>query len=66
VLDEVFDGPLDKEGSFAIKSLLDSVDGNVIVISHQDLDPQDFDRHIIMSKVGRFTKPTIKDMATAC
>ncbi|QPX76407.1 putative recombination endonuclease [Cronobacter phage vB_CsaM_SemperBestia] len=66
VLDEVFDGPLDKEGSFAIKSLLDSVDGNVIVISHQDLDPQDFDRHIIMSKVGRFTKPSIKDMAISC
>lgn len=61
VLDEVFDGPLDKEGSFAIKSLLDSVDGNVIVISHQDLDPQDFDRHITMSKVGRFSKCTITE-----
>lgn len=59
VLDEVFDGPLDKEGSFAIKTLLDNVDGNVIVISHQDLDPQDFDRHITMAKVGRFTKCTI-------
>lgn len=61
VLDEVFDGPLDKEGSFAIKTLLDNVDGNVIVISHQDLDPQDFNRHINMQKVGRFTKCTIVD-----
>ncbi|QFR55649.1 recombination endonuclease subunit [Yersinia phage JC221] len=61
VLDEVFDGPLDKEGSFAIKTLLDNVDGNVIVISHQDLDPQDFNRHIVMQKVGRFTKCTITD-----
>lgn len=61
ILDEVFDGPLDKEGSSAIKSLLDNVDGNVIVISHQDLDPQDFDRHIKMSKVGRFSKCEIKD-----
>lgn len=61
VLDEVFDGPLDKEGSFAIKTLLDNVDGNVIVISHQDLDPQDFNRHITMTKVGRFTKCTIVD-----
>lgn len=61
VLDEVFDGPLDKDGSFAIKTLLDSVDGNVIVISHQDLDPQDFNRHISMQKIGRFTKCTIKD-----
>ena len=61
ILDEVFDGPLDKEGSSAIKSLLENVDGNVIVISHQDLDPQDFDRHIKMSKVGRFSKFEIKD-----
>ena len=61
VLDEVFDGPLDKEGSFAIKTLLDNVDGNVIVISHQDLDPQDFNRHITMTKVGRFTKCMIAD-----
>lgn len=61
VLDEVFDGPLDKEGSFAIKNLLDAVEGNVIVISHQDLDPQDFDRHITMKKVGRFTKCSMVD-----
>jgi len=63
VLDEVFDGPLDKDGSYAIKTLLDGVDGNLIVISHQDLDPQDFDRHIIMQKVGRFTKCTITENA---
>ena len=60
VLDECFDGPLDKDGSFAVKGLLDGVNGNLIVISHQDLDPEDFDRHIVMSKVGRFSKMEIK------
>lgn len=55
VLDEVFDGALDADGSSAIKALLDGIDGNTIVISHRDLDTQDFDRHIVMSKVGRFT-----------
>ncbi|QDH49155.1 endonuclease [Pantoea phage Phynn] len=62
ILDEIFDGAVDKEGSFAIKKLLDGVDGNVFVISHQDLDPGDFDRHITMSKVGRFTKCDIKEI----
>lgn len=55
VLDEVFDGALDADGSSAIKTLLDGIDGNTIVISHRDLDTQDFDRHIMMQKVGRFT-----------
>lgn len=55
VLDEVFDGALDADGSTAIKALLDGIEGNTIVISHRDLDTQDFDRHIVMSKVGRFT-----------
>ena len=61
ILDEVFDGPLDREGSYAIKTLLDSIEGNTIIISHQDLDPKDFYRHITMQKVGRFTKCTIND-----
>lgn len=64
VLDEIFDGAIDKDGSFAIKTLLDGIDGNVIVISHQDLDPGDFDRHIVMSKVGRFSKCEITEIAT--
>ncbi|QIW86162.1 recombination endonuclease subunit [Klebsiella phage P-KP2] len=61
ILDEVYDGAIDRDGSFAVKALLDGINGNVIVISHQDLDPQDFDRHITMQKVGRFTKCTIND-----
>lgn len=60
ILDEVYDGAIDREGSFAVKALLDGINGNVIVISHQDLDPEDFDRHIVMSKVGRFSKMEIK------
>lgn len=62
ILDEIFDGPLDGDGSAAVRKLLDDVNGNVIVISHADLDPQDFDRHIIMSKVGRFSKCDIKEL----
>lgn len=61
VLDEIFDGAMDKEGGFAVRTLLDGIDGNIIVISHQDLDPGDFNRHIVMQKVGRFTKCTITD-----
>ncbi len=60
ILDEVYDGAIDREGSFAVKALLDGINGNVIVISHQDLDPEDFDRHIVMSKVGRFSKMEVK------
>lgn len=60
ILDEVYDGAIDREGSFAVKELLDGINGNVIVISHQDLDPEDFDRHIVMSKVGRFSKMEVK------
>ncbi len=59
ILDEIFDGAIDREGGFAVKKLLDDIEGNVIVISHQELDPQDFNRHITMAKVGRFTKCTI-------
>ncbi|UUG67315.1 exonuclease subunit 2 [Klebsiella phage PSKm4DII] len=60
ILDEVYDGAIDRDGSFAVKALLDGINGNVIVISHQDLDPEDFDRHIVMSKVGRFSKMEVK------
>lgn len=56
ILDEIFDGAMDREGGFAVRKLLDDIEGNVIVISHQELDPQDFNRHITMAKVGRFTK----------
>ncbi|UQJ95307.1 recombination endonuclease subunit [Klebsiella phage CPRSA] len=59
ILDEIFDGAMDCEGGFAVRKLLDDIEGNVIVISHQELDPQDFNRHITMAKVGRFTKCTI-------
>lgn len=59
ILDEIFDGAIDREGGFAVRKLLDDIEGNVIVISHQELDPQDFNRHITMAKVGRFTKCTI-------
>ena len=60
ILDEVYDGAIDRDGSFAVKARLDGINGNVIVISHQDLDPEDFDRHIVMSKVGRFSKMEVK------
>lgn len=55
-LDEVFDGSMDSEASKGIMSILNSMeDHNVFIISHSDHNPQDYDRHIIMNKVGRFT-----------
>lgn len=55
-LDEVFDGSMDSEASKGIMSILNSMEGhNVFIISHSDHNPQDYDRHIIMNKIGRFT-----------
>ena len=55
-LDEVFDGSMDSEASKGIMSILNSMeDHNVFIISHSDHNPQDYDRHIIMNKIGRFT-----------
>lgn len=55
-LDEVFDGSMDAEASKGIMSIINSMDDhNVFIISHSDHNPQDYDRHIIMNKIGRFT-----------
>ncbi|QPI18009.1 recombination endonuclease [Pectobacterium phage POP12] len=55
ILDEIFDSSIDADGASAINSILATVDGNVVVISHRELDGGNFDATIKMKKVGRFT-----------
>lgn len=56
ILDEVTDGSTDAEGIKAIQNILRSMeDTNVYVISHRGHNPDDYNRHIQMSKVGRFS-----------
>lgn len=56
VLDEVTDGSTDEMGIKAIKSILNSLeDTNIYVISHRGHNPDDYDRHIKMNKIGRFS-----------
>lgn len=52
-MDEVFDGPSDSNAQSAVFSIIESLKANVFIISHSEHDPQNFDRHIKMSKVGR-------------
>lgn len=52
-MDEVFDGPSDGDAQSAVFSIIDSLKANVFIISHSEHDPQNFDRHIKMTKVGR-------------
>lgn len=57
ILDEVFDSAADTDGVEAINLILDNLDDNVIVISHNEKHTQsDFDRHIRFRKQGNFTK----------
>ncbi|UYD59605.1 exonuclease subunit 2 [Aeromonas phage avDM5] len=52
-MDEVFDGPSDTDAQGAVFSIIDNMKANVLIISHGDHDPQNFDRHVKMSKLGR-------------
>lgn len=57
VMDEVLDSANDASGVDNINTILQSIDANVIIISHNEkhLD-SDFDRFIKFKKVGNFTK----------
>ena len=56
ILDEVTDGSTDAEGIKAIQNILKSmIDTNVYVISHRGHNPDDYNRHIQMAKIGRFS-----------
>jgi DNA repair exonuclease SbcCD ATPase subunit len=55
VLDEVFDSSIDSSGVSGLKSVLDSLDSNVYIISHREQLSDDFNRHIEVIKKGRFS-----------
>lgn len=55
VLDEVFDSAIDSSGVSGLKSVLDSLDSNVYIISHREQLSDDFNRHIEVIKKGRFS-----------
>lgn len=57
VMDEVLDSANDSSGVENINNILEHLDANVIIISHNEkhLD-SDFDRFIMFKKVGNFTK----------
>lgn len=55
VLDEVFDSAIDSSGVSGLKSVLDSLDSNVYIISHREQISDDFNRHIEVIKKGRFS-----------
>lgn len=52
-MDEVFDGPSDDDAQRSVFSIIENMKANVFIISHGEHDPQKFDRHIVMSKLGR-------------
>lgn len=56
LLDEVFDGASDSDAKSNIMGILKKLDSNIFVISHADHDPQEYQRHIQMTKVGRFSQ----------
>lgn len=59
-LDEVTDGSTDEEGIKAIQTILKSLkDTNIYVISHRGHNPDDYDRHIQMKKIGRFSEANL-------
>lgn len=59
VLDEVFDGAFDDEAIKRVSHIIDGMtDKNVFIISHKDHNPDDYNRHLKMVKVGRFTTMT--------
>lgn len=56
ILDEVFDSATDATGVKAITRILDSLDSNIVIISHrEEHDKEAFGRWIHMSKKGRFS-----------
>lgn len=56
ILDEVFDSATDGEGVKAIHTILESIDSNVVVISHrEEHDKTNFNQHLRMVKKGRYT-----------
>lgn len=62
ILDEVTDGSTDAQGIKAIQNILRSMEGtNIYVISHRGHNPDDYNRHIQMNKVGRFSVMTEHD-----
>ena len=55
-LDEIMDSSMDMAGTKALMSIVDTLQDNVYIISHQQgLNTDDFDRHLKMNKIGRFT-----------
>ncbi|QBX32729.1 endonuclease subunit [Aeromonas phage Asfd_1] len=54
-MDEVFDGPSDTDAQSAVFAIIDSLKANVLIISHSEHDPQNFDRHLQMVKIGRLS-----------
>lgn len=54
-MDEVFDGPSDTDAQGAVFAIIESMDANVFIISHSEHDPQNFNRHIQMFKIGRLS-----------
>lgn len=62
ILDEVFDSAADSDGVDGIAKILNDIESNVIVISHNEKhDGAMFDRHIKINKVGNFTKLSVKE-----
>lgn len=55
-LDEVFDGSMDSDAAQNLGNILSSMtDYNIFVISHRDHNPDDYDNHIQLKKIGRFS-----------
>ncbi|ASD52041.1 SbcC-like subunit of palindrome specific endonuclease [Pseudomonas phage PspYZU05] len=54
-LDEVFDGSFDAQGIKHVQQIINKMDACVYVISHKDHNPDDYNRHLKLRKVGRFT-----------
>ena len=57
LLDEVFDSATDSDGVTAINEILNTLDGNIMIISHSEkAKDQQFDNHYNFVKKGSFTK----------
>lgn len=56
VMDEVMDSAADQDGIDALMGIIDSIDDNVFIISHNDkIDSLSFDRKIDVQKIGNFS-----------
>ncbi|UYD57499.1 exonuclease subunit 2 [Aeromonas phage B614] len=67
-MDEVFDGPSDGDAQGAVFAIIEKMKANVFIISHSEHDPQNFDRHVKMSKLGRTSvmEEVIFDVLQSC